>query len=415
MKLPSEIRMQVFKYLLPDKPISAWLDSALRTDRFKCTTSILYLNKEIYREASDVLYRTQPFTVSIHRNAINLAGRSYYHDLNSSHHLPPPNPLLLPAQPPMLDKIKSLRIQMAMVKPSGRIHRRNGRARSMWDEEVETYDVRDSAKCFVDMLQETENIHCLSLVFCAQNQVGQWENDELFQFVKTVADPFTQLKDIPRITLHPVFYSTDAWRMNTSQYIPDYVKPKPSDSPTDPNDANVLFDLSNSFDTYGMDNIPGPLLQIRKRLSDDKDFRKYKREWERLISSSEPRPPPLASRRAIMADDEFCRTYFTIDQNYFQRLPKGKEWLVHRSRVARERGDVAAIGRLLTELEAKFQVLLDQDQEALDGKKSRGFARIQDCAKYLRKHGAGLEGSESEAEEEEDDDDDTSSEVSSIV
>ncbi|KAF2430080.1 hypothetical protein EJ08DRAFT_734357 [Tothia fuscella] len=422
LKLPTELRLQIFQYLLPDRPVSAWLDRSLRSDSYKCTTSLLLVNKEFYSEASDVLYRTQPFTVSIQRNAINLCGRCYYHDLSGSQHTTPnSNPQRLPVRPPMLDKIKNVRIQMTMVKPSSRLHRRHNRTRPNWDEEVEAYDMRDSVKCFVKMLQTSKALQTFSLVFCTQNQLDVWDDDRQLEFLKFIADPFEHLRSIPSVIIHPIYHSTDHQRMNVTQYILDNLSPSLPPPPPQPilnipgwlpppppplplnglagfvsvapaslpipgpnfgieGHDGIHWTLSNSLDAFGG---RAPVTAVSKRLHDNDSFLAYKSHWEGTISSKTAPPLQAEFKPASKAYKAFQHAYLKVDRHYLSKLPKGKEWMLHRARVAREKCDINAIRVLHMELAAKVDEYLADEKKKFEEKTQVLERRLKRCGIVL--------------------------------
>jgi hypothetical protein len=405
LKLPTEIRMEIFSYLLPDRPISAWLDRSLRRDGFKCTSDLLLVSKQIHSEAQDVLYRTQPYTVSIQRNTLNMCGRAYYHDISGSQLTTPnSNPGRLPVRPPMLDKIKSIRIQITMIKPSTRLNRR-GRSRYNWDEEVEIYDLRDSVQCLLHMLQSRNSLHHLSIVFCTQNQLDDWDDDRQLGFLKTVMDPLRGLRNILHVDMKCIYQCTDNLRMNTTQYILDHLGPRrriltPIAMGGSPSRATIMtpnsneFSLSNCFDTYGTLTSHTPMLDVTKRLHDHAGFLSFKEAWETEIKSSST--PPPSQRAAKSAFKAFRATYNTVDNHYFTRLPKGKEWMLHQARVAREKGDIQAIHDLRVELESKVQEYIELDRQTLKRKEASLTAGFQTYDERLTREDAAL-SSQSEA------------------
>jgi hypothetical protein len=405
LKLPIEIRMHIFSYLLPDRPVSAWLDRSLKSDGFKCTASVLLVNRQIHEEASKVLYRTQPFTVSIQRNTLNMCGRAYYHDLSGSQlTTPSPSTGRQPVRPPMLDKIKSIRIQMTMVKPSTRLNRRH-RTRTSWDEEVEVYDLRDSVQCFYHMLQSRNTLHSLSVVFCTQNQLDDWDDDQQFEYLKLAMDPMRGLRNILQVDLKCIYQCTDQLRMNTTQYILDHLCPRqrftpppppggtPTETttPTTPNENE--FSLTNCFDTYGMVTAQTPLLDVSRRLHDHAGFLSFKAGWESEIRSSAPSPP--LQRAARSAFKSFRAVYNTVDGHYFTRLPKGNKWMLHQARVAREKGDIQAIRDLRVELESKVQEYIEMDRQSFQRKEACLAAGFK---KYDDQFAKGDDGSSSQSE-----------------
>jgi hypothetical protein len=385
LKLPVEIRMTIFKYLLPDQPISAWLDNPLRSDGVKCTTSLLLVNKQISQEASDVLYGAHPFTVSIQRNSLNLCGWSYYHNRSDSQITLHPSPTTQYIRPPMLSKIRSIRIQMSLIKPTVRGNRR-ARIRSPWDDEVEVYDLRDSVLTTVQMLQQTTSpLRSLSILLVTQNQAGKWEEEEQYSFLKIITEPFHQLRSIPIVTLKNIFYCRDPLRMNVTQYIPDKLMPaidtaatmtKAGQKAKSIENAGPVFSktdywLANSYHSNsGGPTPPPPLLQMEKLLTANEDFKTWRSELEGIIASDGPAEVTKECEAARRAFAAFRQVYASVDSYYFSRLPKGREWLLHQARVAREKGDLKAIHQCGRNLEKLVKGFVEEDRVHWERKKT---------------------------------------------
>jgi hypothetical protein len=394
LKLPVEIRMTIFKYLLPDQPISAWLDDPLRSDGVKCTTSLLLVSKQISQEASDVLYGAHPFTVSIQRNSLNLCGWSYYHNRSDSQITLHPSPTTQYIRPAMLSKIRSIRIQMSLIKPTVRGNRRS-RVRSPWDDEVEVYDLRDSVLTTVQMLQQTQSpLRSLSILLATQNQAGTWEEEEQLSFLELITEPFRQLRNIPIVTLENIYYCRDLLRMNVTQYILDKLSPAIDPAATmmkagpkaksmenaEPVFSDTDFRLTNSYHSNsGGPTPPPPLLQMTKLLTTNDQFKTWKSELEGIVASNSPAEVTEQCEAARRAFAAFKQVYSSVDNYYFSRLPKGRDWLLHKARVAREKGDLKAIHQCGQTLERLVNELVEEDKAHWERKKTslqravRGF------------------------------------------
>ncbi|TID26836.1 hypothetical protein E6O75_ATG01329 [Venturia nashicola] len=378
LRLPVEIRMNIFTYLLPDQPISAWLDDPLRSDGVKCTTSLLLVSKQISQEASDVLYGAHPFTVSIQRNSLNLCGWSYYHNRSDSQTTLYSSPTAQYTRPPMLSKIRSIRIQMSLIKPTVRANRRS-RARSFWDDEVEVYDLRDSVLTTVLMLQQQHSsLRSLSILLATQNQAGIWEEEEQMSFLELITEPFKQLRNIPVVKLENVYYCHDPLRMNVTQYLLDKLSPAVDAAATIAQMTNVKpilwsltdFWLSNSYHCSSIAPHPPPLLPMTRILTTNDKFSAWKKDLEEIIMSRTPAevsPQRESARRAFAA---FHQVYTSVDSYYFTRLPKGRDWLLHQARVAREKGDLKAIHACGVKLEKLEKGFVEDDKADLERKRT---------------------------------------------
>ncbi|QDS71021.1 hypothetical protein FKW77_008032 [Venturia effusa] len=294
----------------------------------------------------------------------------------------------------MLSKIRSIRIQMSLIKPTVRGNRRS-RVRSPWDDEVEIYDLRDSVLATVQMLQQQQSpLRSLSIVLTTQNQAGTWEEEEQLAFLKLITEPFKQLRNIPVVVLENIYHCRDTLRMNVTQYILDKLSPvvdaNATLSQTGPNSKSIEnagpvwslteFWLSNSYHCNSTaSHPPPPLLTICKILTTDEKFAAWKRELEETIKTTIPAEPSLEYESASSAFAAFRQVYTSVDSYYFTRLPKGRDWLVHRARVAREKGDLKAIHACGVTLEKLVKTFVEDDSAAFERKKAtlgkavRGF------------------------------------------
>lgn len=75
-RLPTELRLQIYDLLFPDKPIPAYPcdTGSFRRDGQPASTTVLRLNRAIHAEAQAVLYSKAPFEVRIHPGGIALCG-----------------------------------------------------------------------------------------------------------------------------------------------------------------------------------------------------------------------------------------------------------------------------------------------------------------------------------------------------
>lgn len=360
LKLPVEIRMEIFRYLVPDRPISAWLDYSLRTDQERCAFNLLLVNKQISQETSDLLYGSQPFTVSIQRNSLSMCGRVYYHDRTSPlfnrRHVPPP----VHSQPPMINKVRSLRVQMTLVKPSSGPRRH--RVRRSWDEETEIYDLRDSVQSLVHMLRESSSLRSLSVVLVTQNlTISPWTDSDQIQNLKIVVEPFQYLRSLSKVKLDYLYKVHSPLRMNTTQYILDNLR-KAEDQML----SNNEFTLYNDYGPMTPEGLPG--MPVSKVMATDDDFLQFKSRWESTLQLRGPHVIPETAAHDVFAD--FRKAYEVIEGYYPSRLPKGKDMLLHRARVCREKNDVSGIFKLRTEMQDLVSELIKEDRDGISEKEN---------------------------------------------
>jgi hypothetical protein len=400
MKIPPEVRMQIFRYLLPDKPISAWLDRPLRKDHVQCTPSILRLNKQTSEEALEVLYGTQTFTVSFNKDAFQLCGRTYLSPLDSygaeRTRVNSQNPTPFVAIPAMLSKIRSMRIQMALVKPlHPRARRPRPRFPHAWDDEVEIYDLRDSIRRFTSMLVAPDRPYSLrNISFCLITQClsNEWKDEELLDFYATISEPFGLLSGLNCATLLPLLHSRDTLRINATQYIPDMIRPYRNELETFGNSyrasmfnfpvedlpllpSDKVFWLPNPNAAATMARVPphqhhhvtpGTLLEARLHLNPK--FGTLQRSFSEALTRPFIVIEPLDEVPAYRAYRAFDNLYIKVNQHYAAKLPLGRKCYLHRARVAREKGNTETILLLMEELKKMTDKWLTKEDEALEQK-----------------------------------------------
>ena len=72
LRMPKEMRLRVYQFLLPDRPIPARYGNSrnFTTDGDGVYTAILLVNKLIHDEAADLLYGTKVFTIEVSGNGL---------------------------------------------------------------------------------------------------------------------------------------------------------------------------------------------------------------------------------------------------------------------------------------------------------------------------------------------------------
>ena len=69
LKVFIEMRLYIYQLLLPDKLIPARYEkSSLISDSGRIYTAILYINRQIYDEATGLLYKTKAFFIELFGN-----------------------------------------------------------------------------------------------------------------------------------------------------------------------------------------------------------------------------------------------------------------------------------------------------------------------------------------------------------
>ena len=237
MRLPPEVRMMIFAYVLPDLPVTAWLEKPLRQDGVKCTAAVLRLNKQTSQEALSVLYSV-PYNLHFTKDSYQICGRLYSIPRDTlpamddteeelqvpDIHSPPPRHIA-----PMLPKIQNLRIQVCLLKSTYSRTRRHHHPRTRpVDDEHEVYDMRDSIRIVVHSLAQTNHmLHTLTLTMFTQCIQSEWDDARLQRYYNLVTGPLTALKGIARVNLPAPYHIKESptfVRLITTKYVPDQLR-----------------------------------------------------------------------------------------------------------------------------------------------------------------------------------------------
>ncbi|KAH6667799.1 hypothetical protein B0J14DRAFT_172586 [Halenospora varia] len=85
LKLPIEMRLRIYQFLLPDKPIPARYGKfSLASDGGGVYTAILCVNRQIHDEAAGLLYSTRAFFIELHGDWLSMCNLSKNFAQNSS-------------------------------------------------------------------------------------------------------------------------------------------------------------------------------------------------------------------------------------------------------------------------------------------------------------------------------------------
>ena len=77
LKIPMEMRLRIYQFLLPDRPIPArYGKSSLASDDGGVYTAILCVNRQIHDEAAGLLYRTRAFSIELHGDWLSMCNLS---------------------------------------------------------------------------------------------------------------------------------------------------------------------------------------------------------------------------------------------------------------------------------------------------------------------------------------------------
>lgn len=398
MKLPLELRLEVFRYLLPSKPIGSstsllHVDEEEESPGWFCLythqinpssangtrassrrgqvappersylesifpvplLNLLLISKQLYGEAKDLLYSTVPFTIDVRKDGTFMCGRRLLEPRRadgSSHSHCVANEV---------DKMKGKFLNTfdwAAVKnynvdiliENWKDDTGLGYASFPWDEEVEIYDIRDYIGVVVSgILSKSRNL-CKLNVRLGLSRFS-WTEEELLTNIKLLAGPFERLRNVRQPRFCGVYEGTPHTNFMISLPVPSQ---------------------AGSYAYTGADQpsrMPTPLCSVpqlpaaeRLRTSHIPSYGEYYAKWECLISSSSEtspvRKPPI---RAMFTEfKEFYTKLAAIVPDVMART--GRHAFLHRARVAREHEDVDKFREIRNELIEYWYAYLEQEE-----------------------------------------------------
>ncbi|KAF2653958.1 hypothetical protein K491DRAFT_601795 [Lophiostoma macrostomum CBS 122681] len=392
LKLPLELRREIFSYLLPTEPVGSSSASVHKTplptlpSRFinpprainqqghmqasepprlfpVPLVDLLLVSHQVHAEIKDLLFSTAHFVIDIRKDGTFMCGRRLLEPrrADGSSHFSTDNAGV--AAQRFISNFDFRLVKNYVVDISvengemGRAGHRFPTADDGWDEEVEIYDIRDYVSVAVTgILGQSQNLCKLNVRLGLSN--FRWSEPELLENTKCLVGPFERLRNVRQ----PRFSGVYEAAQNAMNYmVPTYPfgsAPPPHGSP---------------------DTIPHcsvPQLSTRKILlgHGDAGFDSYKEQWERWLSQksavSLSSKPPI---RAMFTEfKQFYTSLSAVVPDVTARV--GKHAFLHRARVAREKEDVEGFRHLRNELIEYWYAYLDREEEkknALNSKLSR--------------------------------------------
>ena len=263
MKLPLELRLEIFRYLLPSRPVGSstsllhideeadqqqpWyhstsplrvgsatgrnsqnfmsastLDrSTIRSVFVVPLTNLLLINRQIHDEVKDLFYSSIPFTVDIRKDGTFMCGRRLLEPRRadgSSHYV-------IGDVKKIKEKfirtfnwaaVKNYNVDI-LVENWKDDHNRG--SHFPWDEEVEIYDIRDYIGVVVTgILSKARNLCRLNVRLGFSKFL--WTEQELQINVKTLVGPFERLRNVRQPRLLGIYEGTPQTNFMISLPIP---------------------------------------------------------------------------------------------------------------------------------------------------------------------------------------------------
>jgi hypothetical protein len=303
----------------------------------------------------------------------------------------------------MLAKIKNLRLQVAFVNPGFPAGR--PQHYPTWEESIDLYDLRDSALSLVHMLRKRNSLQSLSLVLVAQNTAQSWTSDQQYKILKTIIEPLEQLRTIPKVNLIGVCQIHFTHRLSYTQYFLDCMRPATSgDTVAKPGEFILSY-------KYSGQKMPTSIRVTKPFLKYD-DFVALKSQFESIISSNTPCAETPQTAHAAFAS--FRKAYHAVEGQFRTVLPRGKNWLLHKARICRERGDAEGIAQVRQDLEEEVRRIVAAERDNIDLKERtamealRGFDEERDPSRKRKRE---VEDEGHEVEDDGDEDEDEGDEV----
>ncbi|KAK7189543.1 hypothetical protein PSPO01_04546 [Paraphaeosphaeria sporulosa] len=421
MKLPLELRLEVFRYLLPSRAIGSstsllhidedpdqqqpWYHSTGPTragpahlgrnahiarpssplDRSTMRSvfpmplnNLLLISRQVHDEVRDFLYSTVPFTVDVRKDGTFMCGRRLLEPRRadgSSHYVVGD-----------VDKIKERFLKTfnwAAVKnynvdilvENWKDDTNRGYHTFPWDEEVEIYDIRDYIGVVISgILSKARNLCRLNVRLGFSKFI--WTQDELYANIKTLVGPFERLRNVRQPRFLGVYEGTPQTNFMISLPVTGHTTMAPVQ-----NSSMTVPGSSHGRPSTPLCSVPQLPTKVPLSICTEPEFVEYRTNWERWIASAFA--TSLLSKTPI-------RAMFTELKEFYTRLAatvpdvtarNGRHAFLHRARVAREQEDVEAFRHLRNELITYWEAYLEQEERKKDDM-NRRLSRMLDVDVY---------------------------------
>lgn len=417
MRLPLELRHEIYRYLLPSKPIGSstsplhvteeeqpptWVhmpqhqsgpvlvlqpthDSVRRHSMNAVTRApmgtvfpmplmnLLLVSRQMKAEVKDLLYDTVPFTIDVRKDGTYMCGRRLLEPrrADGSSHFGGNDADTAKAKfLSTFDWAAVKNYNVDILVENWQDEASHGHSAFQWDEEVEIYDIRDYVGVVVSGILAKSRYLCKLNVRLGLSKFA-WESDVLLANFKAIFGPFERLRNVNQPRFRGIYEGTPQY--NNIITLPLHPPPPPS-----PLSRVGPRHLSRVGALCSVPQLPttNPL-----RVADDQAFEDYRLEWERSISlkSSISLVRKPAIRTMFTEFKEFYTKLSTITPEVTART--GKHAFLHRARVAREQENVTAFRLLRNELIEYWYTYLEQVERRKEDMDAR-LSRMLDADTY---------------------------------
>ncbi|KAH7065379.1 hypothetical protein B0J12DRAFT_547648, partial [Macrophomina phaseolina] len=303
LRLPVELRMEIFKYLLPaGLTVTSPPVGSRALQRINEFFPLLLTSKQIGAEARDYLYGSTTFHLELSQKGATIGDRYLYRPRGAEERGDPERGIV---------KDLDLRQQLdfSCVKNYNlEIIVQNANHLDGWSEEVEMYDLRDSVSAILPYLARARHLHRLivRVVFC---RFDCWTPSQALENMKLITQPLTTaLRNTTTPILEP------PWKGSGNTYI----------------NCSSAADVPPPWKTQ----LFGPLVPTT-----DPHFLTYQTFFQNAVASALAVPPKSPIARMFST---FKNVYLEGAAHMRHVLPSGAANYLHRARVARESADADA-------------------------------------------------------------------------
>ncbi|KAF2837836.1 hypothetical protein M501DRAFT_936896, partial [Patellaria atrata CBS 101060] len=344
LKLPIEIRFEVYRYFLPELPIHSIGYSTVSPDY----RNLLHVNRQVYLEAKDLLYSTTTFVIDVRTHGIFMCGRAIYEPLpvdihrlrNNSLPMKPKNDIFIRNFD--FNSVKNYNINIVLESNMDPNHRPlvsgpQFRPAWLWDEEVEVYDIRDSLDPVIHYLKRSRGLNRLNVKLDIDTGFN-WEQQQLITNAKILLEPFLKLRQVG----HPCL--RDIGRVSIS-------------SPARYQSKTTVFAPRINYGTNYMPRCVVPY--IPSTAIEDITWQNYQQDWEKCLQSNTPTPARSPMYRMFM---EMKKFYKELTGSLTGLSKGGRDDWLHRARVAREQDDLQGFYDVRKEMVDTWQLYLEGEE-----------------------------------------------------
>ncbi|KAL5117725.1 hypothetical protein ACEQ8H_004335 [Pleosporales sp. CAS-2024a] len=400
--LPLELREEILRYLLPDRPIGSFTAvlhtssqdhvpdaapgyraaSQHRNPTFTISLdfappdpsthpgttvfpmpvlNLFLVSRQFYRDTKNLLFSTVPFTIDVRKDGTFMCGRRLLEPrrADGSSHL-----FVDEADEAKTRFLRyfdwaavKLYVVHILVENWASLFRPDlDHTDASWDEEVELYDIRDYVSVVVSgVLAKSAQLNKLSVRLCLSN--FSWSPAEVLANTKIIVGPFESLRNVRQPQI-----------LSISMGKPAY-------------DSTVTIRRNNKKNPPICSVPPLPTHNMPTLLPGMPELDAYAQRWTQCVSSSSPSAltPKSPMRAMFTAFKDFYTQLATLMPD--MAFVPGRRAFLHRARVARETENVEQFRRLRNDVIGHWCAYLERE-EARKRTMERRLSKMLDVDVY---------------------------------